>query len=383
MTLHGAPWLPASIRLSGLTAAAALLLAAPLAAQAHAPARNAGRLVAPDSVTRVIPARMRELGVPGASVTVIRGGKVVLSRGFGLADVELAVPGSNTTRYRVGSIAKSFTAMAIGILVDEGKLDLDAEVQRYVPTFPRKPWPVTVRELAGHLSGIRHYGPGEFENQRYYPTLLEGLTMFQADSLLFEPGTQFGYSSFGYNLLGAVIEAAGGVPYLQFMKQRVFLPLGMTATVPDFADSVIVNRANFYVGPDSGTPLLNAPYVDVSYKWPSGGFLSTTDDLARFGQAMLDGKLLKPATRDLLWTPMHTNDGKSTGYGIGWNIQTDSLGRRRIFHTGGSMGAISILAVYPEQRLVVAITDNSDHSLNALAARLAAWYAAAAKAGGR
>jgi len=359
--------------LLALTAALAWTL--PLPAQATAHKRRAPALVPLDSVTRVVPARMRELGVPGASITVVRGGKVVLSRGFGVADVELAVPAAPGTRYRVGSIAKSFTAMAIGILVDEGKLDLDAEVQRYVPTFPRKPWPVTVRQVAGHLSGIRHYGPGEFENQRYYPTLLEGLTMFEGDSLLFEPGTQFGYSSFGYNLLGAVIESAAGMPYLQFMKQRVFTPLGMTATVPDFADSIIRGRADFYISPDSGSPLLNAPYVDVSYKWPSGGFLSTTDDLARFGQAMLDGRLLKPATRDLLWTPMHTADGKSTGYGIGWNIQADSLGRRRIFHTGGSMGAVSILAIYPDQRLVVAVTDNSSRSLNALAARLATWYA--------
>jgi CubicO group peptidase (beta-lactamase class C family) len=123
--------------------------------------------------------------------------------------------------------------------------------------------------------------------------------------------------------------------------------------------------------------------VDVSYKWPSGGFLSTTGDLARFGQAMLAGKLLRPATRDLLWTPMQTTDGKSTGYGIGWNIQADSLGRRRIFHTGGSMGAISILAIYPDQHLVVAITDNSDHSLNGLATRLATWYALGGKAATR
>lgn len=343
------------------------------AALAQAPA-TASRVVPADSVEAVVPARMRELAVPGASITVIRNGRVVLSRAFGLADVELGVPAAPATRYRVGSIAKPFTAVALGILVDEGRLDLDAEVQAYVPSFPRKPWPVTVRQLAGHLAGIRHYQAGEFENQRPYPTLLDGLRMFQDDSLLFEPGTRYSYSSFGYNLLGAVIEGASGTPYLQFMHERVFLPLGMTATVPDFVDSIIPGRASFYTG-GGKAPLQNAPYVDNSYKWPSGGFLSTPDDLARFGEAMLEGRLLRPGTRAVMWTPMTTRDGQETGYALGWGVGTDQAGRRRISHTGGSMGAVSILAIYPDQRLVVAITDNSDTGLNALAQRIAGWYA--------
>ncbi len=337
---------------------------------------GAARVVPRDSVEAVFPARMRELGIPGASVTVIRDGQVVLNRGFGLADVELAAPARSTTRYRVGSIAKPFTAVALGLLVDEGRLDLDAEVQRYVPTFPRKPWPVTVRQLAGHQAGIRHYKEGEFENQRYYPTLRDGLRMFEDDSLLFEPGTRFGYSSFGYNLLGAVIEGASGVPYLQFMHDRVFAPLGMNATLADFPDSIIPGRTSFYAGPDSGSPLRNAPYVDNSYKWPSGGFLSTTEDLARFGQALLDGKLLTAATREMMWTPMPLRDGTATSYGVGWNVGTDQQGRRYVAHTGGSIGGISVLALYPDQHLVVAIAVNTDKGLNALTGRVATWYAA-------
>jgi serine beta-lactamase-like protein LACTB, mitochondrial len=361
------------MRLPPIMALCFLARVASLPAQVAAP--EAARSAALDSVEAVIPARMRELGVPAASVTVIRNGRVVLSRGFGLADVELGVKADPTTRYRVGSIAKPMTAVALGILIDEGRLDLDAEVQRYVPSFPRKPWPVTVRQLAGHQAGVRHYNAGEFENQRAYPTVLDGLGMFWADSLLFEPGTKFSYSSFGYNLLGAVIEGASGIPYLRFMRERVFVPLGMSATVADFPDSIIPGRADFYDGPDSSGPLRNAPYVDNSYKWPSGGFLSTTDDLARFGQAMLDGRLLTPGTRELMWTPMHLRDGTATGYGLGWTLGTDAAGRRRIFHTGGSMGAVSILALYPDQHLVVAITVNSDNGLNGLAARLASWYA--------
>ena len=355
---------------------ALFLLVVPALLDAQA-TTGAARVVPRDSVEAVFPARMRELGIPGASVTVIRGGKVVLSRGFGLADVELAAPARASTRYRVGSIAKPFTAVALGLLVDEGRLDLDAEVQRYVPTFPRKPWPVTVRQLAGHQAGIRHYKDGEFENQRYYPTLRDGLRMFEDDTLLFEPGTRFGYSSFGYNLLGAVIEGASGVPYLQFMHDRVFAPLGMNATLADFPDSIIPGRTSFYAGPDSGSPLRNAPYVDNSYKWPSGGFLSTTEDLARFGQALLDGKLLTAATREMMWTPMPLRDGTATTYGIGWGVDADAQGRRRMSHTGGSIGGVSLLALYPDQDLVVAITVNTDKGgMNALAGRVAGWYAA-------
>ncbi len=117
--------------------------------------------------------------------------------------------------------------------------------------------------------------------------------------------------------------------------------------------------------------------MDNSYKWPSGGFLSTTEDLARFGQAMLDGKLLSDGTRQMMWTPMPLRDGKRTTYGLGWGIGTDPQGRRRISHTGGSMGGTTILALYPDEKIVVAIAANTDKGLNALAGRVATWYAAA------
>jgi CubicO group peptidase (beta-lactamase class C family) len=236
-----------------------------------------------------------------------------------------------------------------------------------------------VRQVAGHLAGIRHYREGEFENQRPYPTLTDGLRMFQDDSLLFEPGSRFAYSSFGWNLLGAVIEGASGQSYLRFMHERVIVPLGLTHTIAEFPDSLIPGRARFYTLADSAGPIVNAPYVDNSYKWPSGGYLSTTEDLARWGAAMLDGKLLRPATRDLLWTPMTTRDGKSTGYGMGWTVREDSFGRRQVLHTGGSMGGTAILLLYPEQRLVLAILVNSDNTLNDLASRIAGWYLEAAR----
>ena len=271
----------------------------------------------------------------------------------------------------MGSVSKPLTSIALGLLYEEGKLDLDSPVQRYVPGFPVKRWPITVRQVAGHLAGIRHYNDGEFENMLHYPTVDSGLSIFKNDSLLFEPGTRYSYSSYGWNLLSAVIEGASGQPFLDFMRTRVFGPAGMTHTGPEFADSLIPFRARFYTRGDSAGPVLNAQYVDNSYKWAGGGFLSTTEDLARFGQLLLDGKLLKPATRDLWWTSQKTTDGKETGYGIGWGTSTDSTGRVRIGHTGGSMGGTASLQIFPREKLVIALLVNSDYTFISAVPRLA------------
>jgi serine beta-lactamase-like protein LACTB len=321
---------------------------------------------------QIIADTMKALRIPGASVCVIRDGKVIWSEGFGLADVEQQVPVTPRTVFRIGSVSKPLTAAALGLLVEQGKIDLDAPVQRYVPSFPQKQYPITVRQVAGHLAGIRHYKDGEFENQRHYNTVTEGLAIFSADSLLFEPGTQYQYSSYGWNLIAAVIEAASGERFLPFMRRTVLQPAGMAHTYPEFADSIIPFRADFYSFADSLDLMLNAPYVDNSYKWAGGGFVSTAEDIARFGQAMLEGKLLKPETVRLLWTTMRTRDGKETGYGIGWSINTDSTGRHRVGHTGGAMGGTATLQIYPDDGLVIAILVNSDRTFIGLAPRLAA-----------
>ncbi len=168
---------------------------------------------------------MASLRVPGAQVAVVVDGELVWSEGFGLADIENQVPVTPETRLRIASISKSVTAVGVGLLVQDGKLDLDAEVQRYVPDFPRKRWPITVRQVAGHLAGIRHYRGDEFASMAPYPTVRAGLRIFEDDSLLFEPGTRYSYSTYGWNLMSAIVEGASGQPFLQFMQRRVFGPL--------------------------------------------------------------------------------------------------------------------------------------------------------------
>ncbi len=326
------------------------------------PAPVASTHLAIESVSRFITDTMRVLGAPGAAICVMRDGRIVWSAGFGMADLEQQVPVTTTTRFRIGSVSKALTSAALGRLVETGQLDLDAPVQRYVPGFPVKRYPVTVRQVAGHLAGIRHYLEGEFENQKHYPSQTEGLAMFARDSLLFEPGTNFEYSSFGYNLLGAVVEGATGGDFRTYMNEQVFRRAGMTHTTAEHPDSIIPGRGRYYTRTDSTGPIVNAIYVNNTYKWASGGFVSTPEDLARFGDALLQGKLVKPETRDLLWTSMHTADGAATEYGIGWTVEADSAGRRRVRHSGGSVGGTAHLIIYPEQRTVVALVVNSDYT---------------------
>lgn len=340
-------------------------LTAPLAAQ-RPPAEAVASAVTADApaIARArafIRDTMRALGAPGASITVVRGGRVIWSEGFGMADLEQQVPVTPLTRFRVGSVSKSLTAVAIGRLVEEGRLDLDQPIQRYVPTFPVKRWPITTRQLAGHLGGVRHYRTAE-ENivTRHYADVTSALEVFAADSLEDEPGTRFRYSSYGWNLLSVIVEKAGGEDYLRLMQRFVFDPAEMRHTVADQVDSIVPHRARWYTrGPNRGG-ILNASFTDNSYKWAGGGFLATTEDLAEFADALARGRLLQPKTVELLWTSQWTRDGRATGYGIGWFTDTDAAGRRRVFHSGGSVGGTAYLLIYPNDDLIVAVLVNSD-----------------------
>lgn len=310
---------------------------------------------------RFIRDTMAALGAPGASIAVMKSGKVIWSEGFGLADLEQQVPVTPLTRFRVGSVSKSLTSIALGRLVQDGRLDLDAPVQRYLPDFPAKRWPITSRQLGGHLAGIRHYDRvGELFNYTPFADVRSSLDSFKNDSLRFEPGTRYAYSSYGWNLLSAVIEGASGERYLTVMQREVFDRAEMRHTVADYADSIVPHRARWYTrGPNRGG-IVNAGYTDNSYKWAGGGFLSTPEDLVEFADALAKGRLLDPATVELLWSSQKTRDGRDTGYGIGWATDIDGAGRRRISHSGGSVGGTAFLILYPDQDLIVAVLVNSD-----------------------
>ena len=295
--------------------------------------------------------------IPGVQVAVAVNGKLVWSEGFGYADAARKRPVTRETEFRIGSVSKPLTATAVALLYEEGKLDLDAPVQGYVPTFPMKGYPITKRQLAGHLAGIRHYQGQEFFSNRHYATVLDGLKIFQDDSLLFPPGTRFSYSSYAWNLVSAVVEGASGDDFLHYMSAHVLRPLGLTHTAPDRVDSLLPGRTEFY-DRDSAGILHIAPTVDNSYKWAGGGFVSTAEDLVRFGSALLDPGFLKRETLDLLFTSQRTSAGAETGYGIGWFLRTDSLGHRWAFHGGSAVGGTAVFGLDRDSRVVVAILTN-------------------------
>lgn len=296
---------------------------------------------------------MIENNVPGASIAVGVGDDLVWSEGFGWADIEQGTPVTPLSRFRIGSVSKTVTSTAIGLLMERGQLDLDAEVQEYVPDFPRKRWPITVRQVAGHIAGIRHYRGRENFSMARYPDVTSGLEIFAADSLLFEPGTDYSYSSYGWNLISAVIEGASGTDFLDFMRDEVFEPLGMRSTVPEHTDSIIPHRVGYYENGIGGA-VVNAPYVDNSYKWAGGGFVGTPEDLIRFGRAHMGPGILQQATLDELMAPMTLADGESTGYGVGWRSYPQDDGDMAVGHSGGSVGGTTLFLIVPEHEMVVA-----------------------------
>jgi len=236
--------------------------------------------------------------ISGLQVAVGVDGKLVWSEGFGYADVARKIPVTAETQFRIGSVSKPITAAAVALLYEQGKLDLDAPVQRYVPSFPDKGVPITTRQLAGHLAGIRHYRGDEFLLNRRFASVLA-----------------------------------------------------------DRVDSLIPNRTRFYERAADGAFVL-APPVDNSYKWAGGGFVSTAEDLVKFGSAMLRPGFLKAGTLELLFTSQKTTAGEPTGYGVGWFVGTDSLGHRWVFHGGSSVGGTTAFGVDRDSRVVVAITSN-------------------------
>jgi CubicO group peptidase (beta-lactamase class C family) len=295
--------------------------------------------------------------IPGFALAVAVDGKLVWSEAFGYADIAAKRPTTTETQFRIGSVSKPLTADAVAQLYEAGKLDLDAPVQRYVPTFPDKGTPITTRLLAGHLAGIRHYRGREFLSNQSYPSVTAGLAIFENDSLVAPPGTRFSYSSYGFNVVSAVVEGASGEPFLAYMSRHVFQPLHMTATAPDKNDSLIPNRTRFYDRDSLGNFVLS-PQVDNSNKWAGGGFLSTAEDLVKFGSAHLAPGRLKAATLELLFTPQHTTSGEATPYGIGWFVDTDTLGHRYVYHGGGSVGGTTAFGVDRDSHVVIALVTN-------------------------
>jgi CubicO group peptidase (beta-lactamase class C family) len=299
------------------------------------------------------------------SILVAREGKVLVSKGYGMANYELDVPNTPQTKYRLGSITKPFTAMAIMLLQERGKLGVQDSICKYVAECPAGWQQITIHHLLSHTSGLaKHDKAGDYLKTAMIPmTLTQLIDGFKSKPADFKPGEKFDYNNNGYILLGHVIEKVSGQSYEVFLKENIFTPLRMMDTGYDNHDQIIKNRASGYVRQSDrvGGELYNAAYADMSQQLSAGGLYSTTGDLMRLDQALYDGKILSQKTLDTMFTIAIGNYGSAPNYGYGWFVNKQ-FNRRAISHPGGVPGFTSILTRFPDDKVVIILLGNLENS---------------------
>jgi serine beta-lactamase-like protein LACTB len=327
---------------------------------------------------------------PAVSVAVAYRDRIVFARGFGFADLDNLVPATSTTVYNIGSVSKLITAVAVLQLVEAGRVGLDDPIQRYVPAFPEKAAPITIRHLLTHTSGIRHYrdaefagGPGD-ENVRPFASFDEAIGLFKDDTLLFRPGTFYHYSSYGVNLLQGMVEKASGLPFETYLIQHVWGPAGMLRTAFDVPGRIVPGRARGYALVEGRA--VNSPYGDLTYKFASGGMLSTVEDLVRFGAALNHGRLLSAELTAQMLTPHREPVLRFQAGGpptretfeqaLMWRVRSDDTGRTFAYHCGTVKGYNACLVDYVSDDLVIAMADNAEALGFAPAVRIAQFFLA-------
>lgn len=313
-----------------------------------------------------------ETGAPGISVAIGLKGKIIFSGGVGYAELDNLTPATGRTVHNIASISKTHAAVAVMQLVEQGKVDLDAPIQKYVPYFLKKKWEITMRHILTHTSGIRHYRKDDFGEQRYrekihYDSLKAGIEIFKDDTLLFKPGKFWFYSSYASNLMQGIIEEVTGIGFEEYLRKNVWQPAGMLSTQFDVPDRIVHNRGKGYVRNKQGL-LVNIPYSDVSYKYAGGGIISCAEDLVRFDMALNHGKLLKAETLAKMYevqvdpvmkfNPKGEPEKQKHKQALSWYIRTDAQGRDFPSHTGTVKGCRSYLLNYPQYDLVVALITN-------------------------
>ena len=319
----------------------------------------------------------RSLVSPSISVAVAVQGELVWAEARGYADISSQIPATPDTAYAVGSVSKPITAVLAARLWEAGRLDIDADVREYVESFPAEHHTVSTRQLLSHQAGIRHYKFSPFPPifsesslNREFSNTEESLALFVNDPLLFEPDTNFNYSTFGYTLVAAVIEKAAGLSFADALQQHVLDPLELGNTSIDRAENISGIRATDYVATFSKKAVIRAPETNSSYKWAGGGMVSTPTDLVQFASALLDDGFLNDTTRKTMFTPRTLPSGELNPqhYGLGWRIgglmlANEATGEDEIItllnHGGTRAGSTAILMIVPDHEIVVAMTANT------------------------
>ena len=310
-----------------------------------------------------------ESNMPSISAAVGLDGRLAFASAHGYADMSRAVPATPRHLYRIGSVSKSITAVALGAMMERGLIDIDGHFRDYVPEFPEKRWSFTLRQLASHTAGIRHYRESLIQNLQenfhdvHYENVLDPLVLVADDPLLFEPGTQYRYSSYGYNMLSAAMAEAGGAPFTALLDRFVFFPAGMTEIQAENAPEPHPSSVGYYLHYEGES--IRAPYADNSYKVAGGGLIASPAELVSFGNALLAGDLVNDATRAELFEPVALADGSTEPQNYGLGFRSGELlasGRRYAVygHGGGSVGGRTAFIMIPAVPLVIAVTINAD-----------------------
>ncbi len=296
-------------------------------------------------------------GMPGASVVVIRDGQVVVNRSYGLADIEAAAPASDASSYRLASLSKQFTAAATMLLAREGRLGYDSRVVDLLPGFPAYARSITVRHLLTHTSGLWDYEDFVPATQTVQVKDRDVLALLQrTDSTYFPVGSAYRYSNSGYAVLALIVETMSGQPYATFLRQRIFTPLGMNATVAYEAGVSTVEKRAFGYSVRS-TGVVRTDQSSTSAVLGDGGVYSSIRDLITWDRALDDGRLLTREELGLAWTPARLADGTTTRYGFGWFTEREG-GALRLSHHGETSGFTNFILKYPERRLTVIVLTN-------------------------
>lgn len=309
---------------------------------------------------RIITEANRLSGLPGAQIAVTVNGEICWSENFGFADLEEGMPVKSNTIFRMASVSKLFTASALGKLIEQGKLHLDTPVIQYLPELPEHYATITTRHLASHQSGIRHYfGADRSAKEEHFDNVNDALDLFVHAPLLFPPGQKCEYSSYGWVLISAIIQRVSEKSFLQYMQEDVWGPMNLKNTFGEIPEERQKEVTKFYFKNSAQESWKEAPHQDLSFNWGAGGFSSNANDLALFGNALMNGKFLKRETRDLMFIPQVTNAGDTTGFGVGFTLYHTRMNERIIGHGGLMPTARSYLMLFPESNIVIAFAANT------------------------
>ncbi len=306
---------------------------------------------------------IKEKKIPGLAITVLKNGKLFFQKGYGYADLkDKKKVNPKRTIFRVASVSKNIAATALAHMVKDGLIDLDASLYEYVPYFPKKKYDFTIRQLAGHTAGIRGYRGKEYGLNKAY-SIKDSLQIFKDDGLLFKPGTNYHYNSYDWVLISLAMQEASGIPFEEYVREKVLNPLDLQNTFPENVRSSAVktlekcdhDMATFYSKNRLG--FRKAIPVNNHYKLAGGGYVSTSDDIAKFGQAYLNNEVLDKTVISEFLTSENIN-GNPTYYGLGWQVSEDKKGRTFYGHVGNGVGGYSNLFIYPKEQMVFSILIN-------------------------